>query len=331
MFNFSVSDLDIPAELPEPSRAAIAASGDRLNRAIAASDLSDAIDRSKVLAETVAKVVLDVRGEPIDPKVKMPALVAAAHEAVDRQPGKGLSSDPKLVVIAQSMKTLILTLPPLRNTLGAGHGTARVPEVTDEHGRLVVDATIVWCRWILGRLPAYLLSDIEMLINLLESGTFTGGLLRSRLQSIDFDGTPTADQSRLGNAVGRRAVRQTFLVQGEGVEAAISFPANFPVAYRLGIIHALLFDSDGFLSATEWSVKAAAQLIANGGHPPKTIEALAGHVGTATVTLAPVTSPPSIQSLIATAGSAAQFLSEPDRTVWSSGWETLRSEIERPW
>ena len=102
-------------------------------------------------------------------------IITAAHKAVGRQPGEGLAgSDESVRKMAQSAKGLVTELAQLRNAVGTGHGRATLPPVVEEQARVATDATIVWARWMLGRLPSYLLSDVREMIKRLGRGGLGG-------------------------------------------------------------------------------------------------------------------------------------------------------------
>lgn len=143
----SFKEINIPPELDEEHRAAISAHAERLDAAWKREDLSDAVGCAKELAESVARVVLDVRGEVQSDRSDFTSIITAAHRAVERQPGEGLAgSDEAVKKIAQSAKGLVTELAQLRNAVGTGHGRAKLPPVVEEQARIATDATIVWSR-----------------------------------------------------------------------------------------------------------------------------------------------------------------------------------------
>lgn len=92
----------------------------------------------------------------------------------------------------------------------------------------------------LGRLPSYLLSDVRELIRHLDGPSFRKGLLTARLNAVNLPSLSSEDAQAFGVAVGRRTVRQTFLVRIEGVEPAIEYPERYRAAYRTGLVYGLL-------------------------------------------------------------------------------------------
>ena len=252
----------MPSELDDEYRAAISAHVERLDAARDHGDLSGVVGCAKELAESIARVVLDVRGQVLSDSRGFTSIITAAHKAVERQPGEGLAgSDEAVRKMAQSAKGLVTELAQLRNAVGTGHGRARLPPVVEEQARVATDATIVWARWMLGRLPSYLLSDVRELIKHLGRGQFRQGLLAARLTAVDLPNLETDDARALGIAVGRRTVGETFLVKIEGVDPVIDHPGRYPAAYRAGVVRGLLFNEQGALCTRASAVSLAVDLL----------------------------------------------------------------------
>ena len=255
-------ELDVPAELDAKYADAIRAHAGRLDEARNVEDLSDVVGRAKELAESIARVVLDVRGTLLGDSADFGSIIAAAHKAVDRQPGQGLAgSDDAVKRVAQSAKGLVTELGRLRNAVGTGHGRATLPPVVEEQALVAVDATVVWARWILRRLPSYLLSDVHKLIQDLGYLSFFRGDLTARLEAVDLWNLEGEQAHALGVAIGRRTVRETFTVRGEGVERAIADPEHFPTTFRAGLVHGLLFNEQGTLCTRSFAVGHVVDLL----------------------------------------------------------------------
>ena len=255
-------EISVPSELDEEHRAAISTHAERLDDARNRGDLSAVIGYAKELAESIARIVLEVRGQILSDSSDFTSVVTAAHKAVERQPGEGLAgSDEAVRKMAQSAKGLVTELAQLRNAVGTGHGRATLPSVVEEQARVATDATIVWARWMLGRLPSYLLSDLRELIKLIGGRTFYKGDLTARLEAVDLSSLTPEDAQALGVAVGRRTVRRTFNVAIEGVDAAIQYPERFPAAYRAGLVRGLLFNEQGALCTQASAVSLVVDLL----------------------------------------------------------------------
>ena len=252
----------IPPELDSKHTDAISDHVARLEAAATRSDLSDIVGCAKELAESIARTVLSVRGRTPSDRADFGSIISQAHKAVDRQPGEGLAgSDEAVRKIAQSAKGLVSELGQLRNAVGTGHGRATLPPVVEEHARVATDAVVVWARWILGRLPSYLLSDVHALIGYLDGGTLSKGYLTTRLEAVDLS-TLDADEARaLGVAIGRRTVGETFLARMEGVDPVILHPGRFPEAYRVGLVRGLLFNEQGALSTRVSAIHLVVDLL----------------------------------------------------------------------
>ena len=268
-------EINVPSELDDEHRAAILAHAERLDAARDSEDLSGVVGCAKELAESIARVVLDLRGQVLSDSSDYTSIITAAHKAVGRQPGEGLAgSDESVRKMAQSAKGLVTELAQLRNAVGTGHGRARLPLVVEEQARVATDATIVWARWMLGRLPSYLLSDVHKLIKHLGRGQFRKGVLAARLTAVDLPNLETDDARALGIAVGRRTVGETFLVRIEGVDPVIAHPGRYPAAYRAGLARGLLFNEQGALCTRASAVGLAVDLLSVDDQ----VEALLGEI-----------------------------------------------------
>ncbi|MCQ3813878.1 MAG: abortive infection family protein [Acidimicrobiia bacterium] len=255
--------LDIPEGLGSKYVASINKQVERLDLARESQDLSDFVGRSKELVECVARVVIGIRKLTLSDNADFGSVVTQAHKAVDRQPGRGhAGSDPAVKKMAQAAKNLVSELGNLRNSVGTGHGRATLPPVVEEQALIAVDATVVWTRWILGRLDSYLRSDVKALIeSLCKFDTFVKGELTKRLDEINLLSLWDKRAQELGVAIGRRSAKGTFNVQEEGVDRAISSPEQFPTAYREGLLTGLLLTETGMLNPVPSSVELVVELL----------------------------------------------------------------------
>lgn len=256
----------------------------RLNAAIAASDLQLVVGCAKELTESVAKVVLVARGNTVASSAAFPEVLNSAHAALDRQPGRGLASDAQIRNIAQGAKSVASQLPELRDKYGTGHGHAVAPEVVDELALVAVDGALLWVRWALRRLHHLIKGRPEALIRDLDGATFYRGDLAERLAAARLVKQQEADQYMVGFAVARRAMRDTFLVMEEGVEACTESTdlERWPVGFRVGLLNGLFLTADGLIDATPWSAKQAALLLQTSGNELTDAAAeLAGKLGAA--------------------------------------------------
>jgi hypothetical protein len=122
---------------------------------------------------------------------------------------------------------------------------------------VAVSATMLWVRWALGRLAPLILGQPTSLISdLLDGAYFYKGNLAERLRAANIGSLDTSIQQKLGTAVGIRAMRDTVLVQIEGVEACASSDSleDWPLHYRRGIADGLFFDENGNVRTTQWAV-----------------------------------------------------------------------------
>ena len=316
-------EINVPSELDDEYGAAISSHAARLDAARARGDLSDVVGCAKELAESIARVVLDVRGHVVSDSSSFPSIITAAHRAVERQPGEGLAgSDEAVKRMAQSAKGLVTELAHLRNAVGTGHGRARLPLVVEEQARVATDATIVWARWVLGRLPSYLLSDVRELIRHLGRGEFRKGLLTARLKAVDLPSLEASDARALGIAVGRRTVGETFLVKIEGVDPVIVHPGRFPAAYRAGLVRGLLFNEQGALCTRASAVGLTVDLLL----VEDQVEALLGEVAPLISSSGWIPPPhvyptPTFREVAKEAARTADRLPAEVRETWVRAWE----------
>ena len=314
-----ITEIEIPDELDPEAAAAIQSHVDRLLAAQGREDLSDVVGCAKELAESVARVILTVRGNPVGDGTKFNTLVKEAHSAIDRQPGVGLATDPEVRNMAQAAKSLVDGLGDLRNRYGTGHGRAKTTEVLDEHAEIAVDAVTVWARWALRRLPAYLMSDVADLIRRLDRDTFRKGDLRDRLEAVNLYNLDSQECRGLGAAVGRRTVRETVNVRNEGAIPAVSSPELYPYTYRIGLVRGLLFNADGALSTTAAGVNLAADLLCHDDLSDQRGDILEEVADSSWI--APL-SPPSVtlESVTDGAITATRRLPADVRDQWKTAW-----------
>jgi hypothetical protein len=122
---------------------------------------------------------------------------------------------------------------------------------------VAVAAAMLWTRWALRRLGPLIFGQPAPLIDGLLSGqTFSRGQLAERLRAANIAELDEAMQRRLGSAVGIRAMRETFNVRIEGVDACAESSAldEWPRGYRRGVVYGLLFDDAGRARTNEWAL-----------------------------------------------------------------------------
>lgn len=313
-------EIDVPTEVDRDSAAAIRSHVGRLRAAQERNDLSDVVGCAKEVAESVARVVLAARGRVLSNNASFRELIGEAHRCLDRQPGEGIASDPSVRRMAQSAKGLVEELGQLRNDVGTGHGRASTPTVLVEHAEIATDAVTVWARWALRRLPAFINSDLNDLLQLLQGGTFYKGTLRSRLDAIGLSNLEARDAHALGLAIGRRTIGETFMVRIEGVDPVIAQPGRFSSDFRSGLIEGLLFDVNGALSTTASGVGLAVDLLLVDDELPARLSEIAPTISTAGW-IAPYGSPPpTLETVSAAANSATSRFPADVRDQWKDAW-----------
>jgi hypothetical protein len=257
--------IERPAGLADAAWESITSCLDRLERASRDDDSSLVVGSAKELVEAMAKVVLQERGETVGSGADYTEVLTKAYKALDRQPGQGLAADPGVREIAQGAKTIASQLGSLRNQYGTGHGRAGAPQVPDELVLVSVDAALLWSRWAARRLEDYISGRPSSLAHELRSGAaFRRGQLRRRLEDANLRALEEADQQLLGVTVAQRAMRDTFVVREDGIDACaeISDLGQWPAGYRKGLVQGLFLDQDGYVDVKPWGVKLAARVLA---------------------------------------------------------------------
>ncbi|MFN3002400.1 abortive infection family protein [Mycolicibacterium wolinskyi] len=258
-------DLAPPVGIDAQAWRTVIAHRDRLKGSVTHSaDRSLVIGQAKELAECVARVVVTERGGVAPANMDYVEAIEEAHSVLQRQPGRDLTQDPELREVVQGAKKIVRRLREIRNSFGSGHGRAREPVVELEMVDVTVAAAMLWVRWALRRLESLIFGQPTTLINdLLNGGVFYGGQLAERLRAANIADLDGAMQRRLGNAVGVRAMRETFNVRIEGVEACAESSAldRWPPDYRRGVVYALLLDEAGRARTTEWALSMIPPLL----------------------------------------------------------------------
>lgn len=252
-------DLVLPLGIEAQAWATIVNHRDRLSEARQGGDRALTVGRAKELAECVARVVITERGQVAPASASFSSDIDTAHAVLKRQPGTDLSHDPDLRDLVQGAMKMVKAAGKIRNSHGSGHGRPRDPLVEQEMVDAVVGATmLLWVRWALGRLAPLILGQPSSLISdLLGGSNFYTGQLARRLVAANIGDLEAPLQQKLGTAVGIRAMRNTFLVRIEGVEACASSNGleEWPLPYRRGVVDGLLFDENGTARTTLWAVE----------------------------------------------------------------------------
>lgn len=252
---FERYSLHEPERIGDARRDAIAAELERLARAEDAGDDAQALGYLKCTLEAIAKVVLDLDGEPAASNAPYDTIVKTAHDRLARQPGVELVHTSPFGDLATQARKMAVAMSNIRNNYGAGHGRARSPEVKDEMLLLAKDGSLLWARWALRRVDHFANGRPESLIRDLIGDPdgriiFYGGVLTERLRDADLRNQEPRHARAIGAAVGQRAAQGTFVVGGEGVTPPVEDPDldAWPPAYRLGVANGLLFGPDGIPS-----------------------------------------------------------------------------------
>lgn len=252
-------EIPCPQFLGEEHWECITTELDRLHRSLEAEDDSQALSDLKCLVEAVARVALDIAGEPAQPNDSLDGTVKRAHDLLAEQPGHSLARGGDFSRMASQACRIARNLGNIRNLYGGGHGRARTPSMRDEMVDLALDGSLTWTRWAVRRLgffsegrPATLIRDLVE-----ESAIFRSGVLRRRLEAANLAGLEAHHQQELGVAVGQRVMRQTFVVRWDGLDPCLESDdlTVWPAGYRIGLLRGLWFDPSGHATISPRAIK----------------------------------------------------------------------------
>ncbi|MCF7547164.1 abortive infection family protein [Pseudonocardia sp. WMMC193] len=145
----SLKDLKDPAAILEQLQ--------RIQRAVVQDDPALAIGSAKELIESTAKVVLIERGEVVDGKADIQALIKKAQELLLLHPSQatvGPDGSDAVKKILGGATSIAVGVAELRNRgWGTGHGAAgRRVGLRPRHAHLAVNAAVTWCQLMLDTL-----------------------------------------------------------------------------------------------------------------------------------------------------------------------------------
>ncbi|ROZ63299.1 hypothetical protein EDL96_07110 [Kocuria soli] len=238
---------------------------DRLHRSLEAEDDSQVLSDLKCLVESVARVALDLAGEPAQPNDSLDGCVKRAHTLLAEQPGHTLARGGEFSTVASQACKTARNLGNIRNQYGGGHGRARTPDIREEMVDLALDGGLTWARWAVRRLGLFSEGRPTSLIRDLieEPATFHSGVLRRRLEAANLPALEPHHQQELGVAVGQRVMRQTFVVRRDGLDPCLESDdlAVWPAGYRIGLLRGLWFDPSGHPTIKANSIKDALSVL----------------------------------------------------------------------
>ena len=93
-----------------------------MESARARSDRGALVGTSKELCEAVALAICTETAAVALETTELSKWITAAHQALDRIPGHGSTTETHIAAITQSMILIAESLNPLRNEVGSGHG-----------------------------------------------------------------------------------------------------------------------------------------------------------------------------------------------------------------
>lgn len=241
-----------PQHLSDPAWEAVELARDRLRRAWDVPDLPEVVGKAKELVEAVAKVTVEALQGTVADSFDFGPTVKAAQMALKRQPGVDLSQDQDLRKMAQAAQTIAVSLAPIRNAYGTGHGRARVPDVVDEMASVALESALLWSRWALRRLGHLLADYPNDLIAAVQTGT-TRSVLRDKFAAAALAKQPADVQHRVGVAFGQQSAGGFGNATEVGVEPAVEGGYDdYPIDYRRGLLEGMLLTAGGAIGLTDF-------------------------------------------------------------------------------
>jgi hypothetical protein len=101
----------------------------------------------------------------------------------------------------------------------------------------------------------------ELIRDLDNFATFSGGSLLARLKAIDLDNHSEDDVARLGRALGRRRARGTIVVQALVIDPINSGGFAVPAALVRGLVEGLFVDANGYVRVDPGSLGSLPDLM----------------------------------------------------------------------
>jgi hypothetical protein len=226
----------------------------RLEAAWLSGDSPAVLGAAKELIESVAGAVLVATEQTIGDKADYAERVNAAHKALSRQAGQGVSLSPEIRSIARSARTIATQVSAVRNAVGTGHGRAYTPQIDEEMLTVVTDGALLWTRWALRRL-GHLLAGYPTLLIREVNGWTSRDQLRRHFDAVVLPDQPPEIQQAIGVAFGQQAAGGFGLAVEVGVTPALTDDlTRYPIHYRLGIGEGMLLTQHGQIGLLDWYV-----------------------------------------------------------------------------
>ena len=152
----------------------------------------------------------------------------------------------------------------LRNTDGTGHGRATRSNLDLSHAVFIRAIAIAWCGWMLSTSRRALKKRGGLDKALADIGggeVFSRGRLAAYLADLDIADLGEEDQRRLGMAVARRwTINRTWMPVEDVIEPLVEGKAEYPAAFREGIIEGLFLDNNGYIRTTSDDIDRAVRI-----------------------------------------------------------------------
>lgn len=260
VIGYSRFDIDRPEYLSDEYWACVEQEIIRLARSLDADDGGQVLSDLKCLVECIAKIVLDIDGNPASSNAAYADTVKRAHRLLADQPGHELVNQSAFGQIATQANKMVGNLGTIRNDYGGGHGRGRPPALKDEMVTLALDGGLLWVRWALRRVGYFALGRPEPIIEALvgtSPSIFRAGWLKRRLLAANLPALEPRYQRSIGVAVGQRLMSGTFVVRADGLDPVLESDdlTTWPRGYRLGLTHGMWFDETGRPTLTPTSVE----------------------------------------------------------------------------
>jgi len=249
--------------LPTSAQEAIHVALERVDRASSASDVEAIVGASKELIETVAKAVLNVLGAPYGSDAELPTLTGQVLRALKLHPS-AMQDRSSLRQLSSSAISAVQAVAELRNTDGTGHGRATRSNLDLSHAIFVRTIAIAWCGWMLSTSRRALKKRGGLDKALADIGggeAFSRGRLAAYIADLDVWDLGEEDQRRLGLAVARRwTINGTWMPVEDVIKPLAEGTAEYPAAFREGIVEGLLLDNNGYIRTTSDDIDRAVKI-----------------------------------------------------------------------
>jgi hypothetical protein len=279
-----LDDAAIPDAVTGQARSAVLASAERIDRAMAASDVEQVIGGAKDLVECVSKIVIEAVGGTYASRDSLPRLAKEALTALKAHPA-GFQARTPMHQLTAALTQVPSAVADLRNHDGTGHGRSSPTDLHPTSAEFAGHVALAWSKWVLAALARTLagMAEVHDAIRRIETigpdRSFQRGELRQLLLDLHLTELAPEQQRRLGTAVGRRSILGTTVANIDVVDPLAAGDEVFPEPFGLGVIEGLFIDRNGYLrSIDDAAANAAAIAERLGAQGEETLTGLAERV-----------------------------------------------------